>query len=170
MYNTITNTNTYTVIDIRKTFEGCLVDIKTIARRTNKWTMEYVDNIFNDIMNYAENEYLHSVDIVLLDKNETVLRASKFIVNEKGKAISSERAGNNNDWSDLPDTHLSIILTHNKKWENLTESEKQVFKNSKLFKLNWGDTNIDNTFPHLNNSQAQLYASKGFELQKTTYK
>jgi hypothetical protein len=34
MYNTQTNTNTYTVVDIRKTFENCEADIRTIARRT----------------------------------------------------------------------------------------------------------------------------------------
>ena len=46
MYGTTTKTSTYTVLDIRKTFEGCEADIRTIARRTGKWTMEYVDKLF----------------------------------------------------------------------------------------------------------------------------
>jgi hypothetical protein len=170
MYNTITNTNTYTVIDIRKTFEGCQADIKTIARRTNKWTMEYVDKVFNDILLFAENEYLKSVDIVLLDNNEKVLRASKFVVNNNGSAISSERAGNNNDWTEIPNTHLSVILSYTSKWHNLSETEKENFQKNNSFKLGWVSTTIDNSFPHLSNSQAQLYASKGYELQKTSYK
>jgi hypothetical protein len=170
MYNTITNTNTYTVIDIRKTFEGCQADIRTIARRTNKWTMEYVDKVFNDILLFAENEYLKSVDIVLLDNNEIVLRASKFVVNNNGSAISSERAGNNNDWTEIPNTRLSVILSYTSKWHNLSETEKENFHKNNSFKLEWVSTAIDNSFPHLSNSQAQLYASKGYELQKSTYK
>jgi hypothetical protein len=170
MYNTVTNTNTYTVIDIRKTFEGCQADIRTIARRTNKWTMEYVDNIFNDILIFAENEFLKSVDIVLLDTEEKVLRASKFVVNSNGSAISSDRAGNNNDWSDIPNTKLSVILSYTNKWHNLSELEKENFKKNNLLKIGWVTSSIDNSFPHLSNSQAQLYASKGYELQKNSYK
>ncbi|POY37703.1 hypothetical protein C3L50_14125 [Flavobacterium alvei] len=170
MYNTITNTTTYTVIDIRKTFEGCETDIRTIARRTGKWEVSYTDNVFNDIMIYAENEYLKSVDIVLLNENNTVLRASKFVVNANGTAISSERAGNNNDWSNLPDTHLSVILSFSKKWNDLTATDKSNFQKNNNFKLSWSTTDIDNSFPHLSNSQGQLYGSKGYELQKTTYK
>jgi len=170
MYNTVTNTNTYTVIDIRKTFEGCQADIRTIARRTNKWTMEYVDKVFNDILLFAEKEYLNSVDIVLLDSNEIVLRASKFVVNSNGSAISSDRAGNNNDWTEITNTHLSVILSYTSKWHNLSETEKENFQKNNSFKLSWVSTSIDNSFPHLSNSQAQLYASKGYELQKTTYK
>lgn len=170
MYNTVTNTNAYTVIDIRKTFEGCQADIRTIARRTNKWSMEYVDKVFNDIILFAENEYLKSVDIVLLDNNETVIRASKFVVNSNGSAISSERAGNNNDWSEIPNTHLSVILSYTSKWHNLSVTEKENFYSNNSFKINWTASSIDNSFPHLSNSQAQLYASKGYELQKTTYK
>jgi hypothetical protein len=170
MYNTITNTSTYTVIDIRKTFEGCETDIRTIARRTGKWTMEYVDNVFYDILMLAENEYLKSVDVVLLNDNNTVLRASKFVVNANGTAINSERAGNNNDWNNLPNTHLSVILCYSQKWHNLSVTEKSNFQKNNNFKISWGTSNIDNSFPHLSNSQGQLYGSKGYELQKTTYK
>lgn len=169
MYGTTTKTSTYTVLDIRKTFEGCEADIRTIARRTGKWTMEYVDKIFHDILLLAENEYLQSVDIVLLN-NETsgVIRASKFIINSLGSSSESERAGKNNDWADIPNTRLSVILSYTQKWGNLTVTEKEDF--SKSFKISWTASSIDNTFPSLRSSNAQLYASKGYELQKTNYK
>lgn len=169
MYGTTTKTSTYTVLDIRKTFEGCEADIRTIARRTGKWTMEYVDKIFHDILLLAENEYLHSVDIVLLN-NETsgVIRASKFLVNSLGTSTESERAGKNNDWVDIPNTRLSVILSYTQKWKNLTATEKENF--SKSFYISWTASSIDNSFPSLRSSNAQLYASKGYELQKTNYK
>ena len=169
MYGTYTKTSTYTILDIRKTFEGCEADIRTIARRTGKWTMEYVDKVFHDILLLAENEYLHSVDIVLLN-NDTheVIRASKFIVNSLGSSTASERAGKNNDWTDIPNTKLSVILSYTPKWRNLNTSEKESF--SKTLKISWTSSSIDNTFPKLQSSNAQLYASKGYELQKTNYK
>lgn len=169
MYGTTTKTSTYTVLDIRKTFEGCEADIRTIARRTGKWSMEYVDRIFHDILLLAENDYLLSVDILLLN-NETSnpIRASKFIVNSLGNSTESERAGKNNDWADIPNTSLSVILAYTQKWRNLTSTEKENF--SKSFKISWTASSIDNSFPNLQSSNAQLYASKGYELQKTNYK
>ena len=170
MYNTITTTSTYTVIDIRKTFEGCETDIRTIARRTTKWTMDDVDSVFYDILMFAENGYLESVDIVLMDINESVLRATKFLVNANGTAISSDRAGKNNDWDNIPNTRLSVILGYSQKWHTLSILDKANFRTNKKLKIEWVSTKIDNSFPHLTNSNGQLYASKGFELQKTIYK
>lgn len=169
MYGTYTNTSTYTVLDIRKTFEGCEADIRTIARRTNKWSMEYVDNIFHDILKLAENEYLSSVDIVLLDNStDKPLKASKFIVNSLGNAIDSERAGKNNDWADVPNSRLTVILSYTDKWRKLNSIQRQSF--IKDFKMSWSSSSIDNSFPNLQKSNAQLYASKGYELQKTNFK
>ncbi len=169
MYNTATNTSTYTVVDIRKTFEGCEADIRMIARRTGKWSMDYVDKFFHDILKLAEEEYLHSVDIVLLDTNDNVIRATKFVVNGSGTAITSDRAGAN-DWIDIPDTSLSVILSYTSKWHSLTEEQKSKFQIDKGFKIGWVSSNIDNSFSHLTQSNGQLYASKGYELQKTIYK
>lgn len=169
MYNTTTNTSTYTVVDIRKTFEGCEADIRMIARRTGKWSMAYVDQIFHDIIKLAEEEYLNSVDITLLDATDNVIRATKYVVNANGTAIASDRAGAN-DWTDIPNTRLSVILSYTQKWHNLTPEQKVKFQDDNSFEIGWVTSSIDNSFPHLNKSQGQLYASKGFELQKTSYK
>lgn len=169
MYKTLTQTKTYTVLDIRKTFEGCEADLRTIARRTGKWPMEYVDKIFHDILLFAENEYLYSVDIVLVENGtDKVLRASKFLVNSLGAATESERAGKNNDWSDIPNTRLSVILSYSTKWNLAPQETKSVFR--KGLQISWSRSSINNRFPHLNKNSAQLYASHGFELQKLNYK
>lgn len=169
MYGTNTKTNTYTVLDIRKTFESCEADIRTIARRTNKWTMEYVDKVFHDILKFAENHYLYSVSVTLInDSNNLPVRATKFIINDLGDATNSERAGKNNDWPDIYNTSLSAILTYTQKWHDLTSEEKENFK--KELKCGWGTSTINNNFPHLQQSDAQLYASNGYELQKKNFK
>lgn len=169
MYGTTTKTSTYTVLDIRKTFEGCAADIRTIARRTDKWSMEYVDLILHDILILAEGEYLYSVDIVLVStETDSPIRASKFIVNSLGSATLSERAGNNTDWPNLPNTQLSVILCYTNKWRNLSLETKQQIRSN--FKISWTISSINNSFPNLQKSDAQLYASKGYELKKTNYK
>ena len=168
MYNTFTKT--YTVTDIRKTFENFQADFRTIARRTGKMDMTTVDNIIHDILILAENKFLRSIDIVLLDNKETVIRATKFEINQDGTATSSDRAGKNNDWLNTPNTYLSVILSYNESWHNLSEWGKEKFQKDNDFKTSWVSSNIDNTFPHLCKNNAQLYASNGYELNKTVYK
>lgn len=171
MYNTQTNTNTYTVVDIRKTFENCEADIRTIARRTRKWSTNYVDDLLHDILKLAENNYLNTVDIALLrDSDNKVLRASKFEINEDGNSTDSDRAGRNNDWQDIDNTYLTVILSYSSKWHSLTSQQKRDFQNNNNFKVSWSSTSIDNSFSHLSSSNAQLYSTKGYELQKTNYK
>jgi Bacterial HORMA domain family 1 len=167
MFNTYTNT--YTVVDIRKTFEGFEADMRMIARRTGKWSSDYVDNIIFDIILLAEKKYLHTVDIALLDSNNKAVRASKFIVNENGKAITAERAGGN-DWIEIPNTELTVILSYSSSWKSLSELERENFRRLNSFRINWVSSNIDNSFPYLKKSTGQLYASNGFELQKENYK
>lgn len=170
MYGTNTNTNTYTVIDIRKTFENCEADIRTIARRTGKWSMEYVDNLMHDILKLAENGYLNRVSIALKDNNDTVKRATRFEINEKGNATDSHRPGQNNDWENITNTHLTVYLSYSNKWHVLTEQQKKNFQTNNYFKIGWTTTTDDTSFSHLSSGNAQLYANKGYELQKTNFK
>ena len=67
MYNTYTNTGTYTVTDIRKTFEGFSADFRMIAARTGKRTINEVEAFINDILIWAETKNLDYVDIALVD-------------------------------------------------------------------------------------------------------
>lgn len=169
MYNTTTRTNTYTVIDIRKTFEGFEADLRMIARRTNKWTMEYTENQMHDVLQFAEAKYIASIDVVLLNKDRVPLRAARYTVNEDGKATSSQRPGSN-DWSDIPDTTLQLLVIYNAAWIRLTTEQREQFKINKGFKLIWSNSDIDNSYRHLSKEGAQLYGSNGYEVQKTNFK
>lgn len=170
-YNTRTNTSTYTVTDIRKTFENCEADIRTIARRTGKWTQDYVDNIMHDIIKLAEKDYISLVSIALKrDSDNYQLRATKFIVNKNGSKTDSDRAGKNNDWPNLNNTHLTVYLSYTDNWRNLNQFERQQFQTDNNFEISWTTTKDDTSFSHLTSDKAQLYGSKGYELQKTNYK
>jgi hypothetical protein len=167
MYNTITST--YTVVDIRKVFESCEADLRIIARRTGKWNMDYTEQVIHDIIRMAENDYLKSVDIVLQDSIGRVIRAAKFVVNTNGTAISGDRAGTN-DWTEIPNTFLNVILSHTPKWDVLSPEQRNSFMTDNHFQINWVPSNIDTSYSHLTKSLGQLYASKGYELQKENYR
>lgn len=168
MYYTATGTATYTVVDIRKTFEGFESDLRMIARRTEKWSMSYVDEVFHDVMKLAEAKYLSSVSIVLLNQYGTSIKATKFTVNSEGNAISSERAGGN-DWNNIPNTTLTVVLSYTPSWGNLTKEQQNRFQKNNDFELSWTSTSIDIAFPNLSQTNGQLYASNGYELKKSNY-
>ncbi|MBK9420929.1 MAG: hypothetical protein IPN44_07735 [Flavobacteriales bacterium] len=168
MTQTTTATQTYTVLDIRKTFESFEADLRIIARRTNKWSMPYVDDIFHDILALAEEKHLSTVDIVLSAADGAVVKATKFRVNADGSAMSGDRAGGN-DWQDLAGTSLSVVLSYSSSWRNLSDAAKVEFRRGKGFKIGWGPSGIDTTYAHLKKASGQLYASTGYELQKENY-
>jgi hypothetical protein len=169
MTNTITNTSTYTVVDIRKTFEGFSADFRMIAARTQKMPMLEVEETLHDIMAWAENKYLDYVDITLLDSNDKPLKATRYRVDENGKAIQSERAGNN-DWQNIVNTKVTVIVSNSSSWNRLSVETQENFMKNNNFKKSWTNSRIDNSYGHLSKEGAQLYASKGYELQKENYK
>jgi hypothetical protein len=168
-YNTTTRTSTYTVTDIRKTFENCIADIRMIARRTGKWDLTYVDRLSKDILKLAESKYLSCATIILKRNNTNYqLRAAKFTVNDNGNTNQGDRAGKNYDWPADEDTYLSVVLNYTSSWHALTEDQKSKFSND--FEINWTNTSEDLSFLHLSSDKAQLYGSKTYEVQKTNFK
>lgn len=169
MYGTQTQTATYTVIDIRKTFEGFDADLRMIAKRTGKWSTEYVDKVLHDIIKLAEEKYISHVDITLLNTVDHPLKATRFTINEDGKAVTGERPGGN-DWLDIPNTRLAVIVAYNTRWHSLTDQQKRDFARNNNFKIDWVTSQIDNSYSHLQRESGQLYASKGYELQKANFR
>lgn len=169
MTTTQTTTGTYTVIDIRTAFEGFDADVRMIAKRTGKWTTDKVDSIVHDVIILAESKYLRFVDLTLLDQFDKAIRATRFTVNEDGKGLTSDRPGQN-DWTDIPNTKLVIILAYSTSWDSLSTDEKLKFQTDNKFKINWVTSTIDTKYSHLKKEDSQLYASKGYELQKTNFK
>ena len=170
MYNTFTNTGTFTVTDIRKTFEGFGADFRMIAARTGKKTSTEVEAFINDILIWAETKNLEYVDIALVDSYTKPLKAVRYRVDENGKANQSDRAGNNNDWQNLPNTVLRVAVNFTKNWTNQTDEQRNSFMTTNNFRCSWGRLDFDNSYSHLSKDDAQLYASKGYELKKENFK
>lgn len=170
MYGTFTNTGTYTVTDIRKTFEGFNADFRMIATRTGKKSISEVDALINDIMIWAETKYLDYIDIALLNADKKPIKATRYRVDENGKANQSDRAGNNNDWQNLLNTELKVAVNFNSKWTNLSQEQRNKFMTDNNFICGWDIIDFDNSYNHLIKDVAQLYASKGYELKKENFK
>ena len=168
MYSTYTNTSTYTVVDIRKTFEGFSADFRMIAARTEKLSTTQVEGILHDVIQWAEAKYLDYVDIALIDQQNKPVKATRFKIDENGKAQQSDRAGGNS-WLNLQNTRLVVIVENSQAWHSLLKEQQQKFKVNNDFKRNWGDSDIDNSYSHLSKESAQLYASKGYELRKENF-
>lgn len=168
MYST--TTKTYTVLDIRKTFESLDADIRTIVRRTNTWDIAYVDDVLHDVLLLAENEYLATVDVTQLDVSGKPLHAVRYTINSNGTISSGDRAGQNNDWVEVANASLVVILSYTYKWRNMNEAQRQEFTTANGFKINWVHSSIDTRYPDLTSSQAQTYASNGYELSKRNFK
>lgn len=165
-----TFTSTYTVVDIRKAFEGFEADLRMIARRTEKWSNSYVDDIFHDVIKLAESKYLSRVSISLKDNTtDRVLQATRYTVNESGTALTGGRAGNN-DWTNIPNTCLHVTLEYTSKWHDLPTEKRNEFRRINGFKVSWGPSNTDTNFPHLTRQSAQTYASNGYEISKDNFK
>lgn len=121
---TQTQTLTYTVVDIQKTFGNFEADLRMIARRTSKLTQSEVEDYCHDVLVWAEGRYLNQVDITLTDATGKVLRAARYTVNANGSALTGDRAGGN-DWLDIPGSTLRVIIQPNQNWSNLDEAKKQ---------------------------------------------
>lgn len=163
-----TNTKTYTVVDIRKTFENFVADVRMIARKTNKWTQSYVEDVCYDIVKLAELKYLDSVDITLLDSNNNPLQAVRFKVASDGKTMKGDRAGKNY-WPDIPNTRLTAIISYTSSWHSLSKQQKQQIYKDHGFKISWSSSSVDTSYRHLSNKSAQVYGSTGYELLKTNF-
>lgn len=169
MYSTYTSTSTFTVVDIRKTFEGFSADFRMIAARTEKMAGKDVESTLHDIMAWAESKYLDYVDITLLDQNNRAIRAARYTVDEKGKAVQSDRAGSN-DWPNITGTSLTVIVKNNTAWGALSHEQQSKFESENGFMRTWGPSKIDNSYSHLSKASAQLYGSNGYELKKDNFK
>jgi hypothetical protein len=163
---TTTQTATYTVVDIRKTFGNFQADLSMIARRTGKMTPEKVDKICHDVLVMAEGRYLHCVDITLVGAQGTPIQASRYTVNSDGNALTGDRPGNN-DWPDIAGSELTVLVHHNDTWLLLDAYKKQAVREQQF--LSWGGTTLDTSYSHLQQATAQGYANKGYELNKVNF-
>ena len=155
-------THTYTETDIRKVFENFQADLCMLALRTQAMELEYAKNCADDIFLMAKEQCLREFHVQLCDRNENIVRAYKYSVQENVH-LNSQRPGANK-WPCLPDGYLHLIIQL---------SDEQIFKNlqeSNRLKIHWTTTSSSSTdYSSMQNDSSRLYSSNGYGLQRETF-
>ena len=94
MSSTGTNTQTFTVADIRKVVECFSADYTMIAESTGLHTEAQVNNISHDIQIFAAARFIQEITIILKNAYGVELRGAKYTPSENASGWCSDRPGN----------------------------------------------------------------------------
>lgn len=161
-----TTTSTYTATDVKRVMDYFAADFDMIAQSTGLRTREDVKAVSADIRKMAVNGYLDEVNLYLVDKNGTTIRATKYKVSESASLWTSDKPSKNL-WPACPGGQLKVHVTHNSKWWALTQSQRDTFESD--YEVTWGTGKLDTNFPMLSQSSSQQYCSNAYGLKKTLF-
>lgn len=168
MTSTSTRTTTYTVADIRKVVENFAADYSMIAQSTELRTRDQVAATVHDLTTFANNGYLISVTVFLLDKNGNKLEVVAYNVSESASGWKTGDPGNAL-WPKIEGSYLRIIATLSDAWWNKTDSERADFVKNNSMNSPWAKTDMDTSLTGLISSAGQKYASNGYGWERTNY-
>jgi hypothetical protein len=168
MSTTGTQTQTYTVVDIRKVIDHFAADFTMISQATGLWSPASVDATVSDLKQFAEAGYLTQVNLILKNKAGTVIQASVFKISNAAVGWRSERPGNNL-WPHTPDGTLKLIADLNPKWWAMQQTERESFLVSHSLISKWPVSNEDTSFASLTSSSGQRYASNGYGMERQNF-
>lgn len=168
MSTTGTQTQTYTVVDIRKVLDHFAADFTMISQATGLWSSASVANTVSDLKQFAEAGYLTRINLILKDKAGTVIKAVVYEVAGSAVGWTSERPGNNL-WPRTPDGALKLIADLNQQWWAMQDAGRENFVKTHSLLSNWPVSNEDTSFTGLTASSGQRYASNGYGLARQNF-
>jgi hypothetical protein len=132
-------------------------DYKMIVRRTEPWDIPPVDVTLEDVRAFARAGYLEAVHIILKKITSNIpSRVSSYYFQEVAAGTATDRPGDNK-WQVIGSEQPYIVLSHNKKWENLTERQKTAFMNKRNF--SWQTSSLEVNFPAMRLKVRKKYTS-----------
>jgi hypothetical protein len=158
---------TFTVADIKKVADRFAADYTMISQATGLHTRANVDKNTAEIKIYAEAQYLHDIDITLLDAAGKELRAAHYKISDSASNWSGQQPGNNM-WPSTPAGRLRITVNLNKKWFALTPAQRDEF--NKKNGIAWGIGTDDLSHPTLVKEFDRRFASNGYGMEKNIFK
>jgi hypothetical protein len=168
MSTTGTQTQTYTVVDIRKVLDHFAADLTMISQATGLWSAAEVANIVSDLKQFAEEGYLTRINLILKDKAGSVIKAAVYQVDSSAVGWTSERPGNNL-WPRTPDGTLTLVASLNQKWWDMQDAGREDFIKSHSLQSKWPVSSEDTSFSGLTASSGQRYASNGYGLARKNF-
>ena len=155
-----TSTQTYTQTDIRKVFECFKADLLMLALRTQAMDIKKVNDHAHDILLMAKNKCIKFVHIQLLDRDETIVKAHKYSIQES--SLSTPQRPGQNNWPSLPDGQLHVIV------EECSDSWKKLQVSGK-FKISWGPSYLSTDYSGMQNEGVRFYSSNRYGLERNTF-
>ena len=163
--STVTVTETYTRTDIAKVFELFTAELRLIARSTGLWTQEYALQVSEDIVAFAEHEYLHEVHIVLSDAQGVPVQVHEYKVSTEASGWTMQ-GPRGNVWPETPGGSLTVLLSYGPKWGALDDAARARFKSQR--RCSWSPSTIDTRYPGLTSTETRTYASNAYGLRRGT--
>lgn len=166
--STLSNTLTYTVVDIGKVVENFAADYHMKAQATGLCSREIVNQNVYDIKVFAEYGYLSKVDLYLKNTYGNILRATVYKVEKSVIGSSSDRPGNNL-WPQTPGGSLNLRITLTEEWFNKSDNDVKIFAEKHRLYGEWPTATEKISLSHLVSNSGQRYISNGYGWERTNY-
>jgi hypothetical protein len=163
-----TQTQTYTLADIRRVLTDFAADFAMIAQATGLRSRENVAQTVSDLIGFAGAGYLQVIDVVLWDGAGRKLRAVKYIVSTTAVGWTTQRPGNNL-WPRTPGGVLQVVATLSSSWWSLSAAGQAAVCETWDIAGAWNPTVTDTSHFGLTAVTDRRYASNGYGVEKIIY-
>lgn len=163
---TDTITNTFNREDIRRVHASFAADYRIAAESTRLLSDDRVSRNIASIKALAEDQYLDSVHMRLLDSDGRVREAAVYRVSTGASGWSSDRPGDVY-WTANPGDELRLTVFYSDKWDALTEAQQDAFREKHL--KGWGPSDFDGRYDGMAGSTDRQYSSRAYGMDRTRY-
>ena len=153
MLGTISETQTYTMTDVRKVTECIIADFKMIAKRTQAMCLDELENYVHDIHLMAQHDCLKEIHFQLKDTLGGKRRVQKYSI-KKDMRINSLNP-NDNRWPCLPNGRLCVIII-------IEPIEFEKLKQAQKLKIPWGNSQSNINYEGMKKGKERFYGSGGY--------
>lgn len=161
--NTSTYSSTYTQADVEKVMLNIKADLIMIAESSKALPRANAENYAHDIEMAAKNGYLTGVDVTLLDKYGTEIKAVKYFFKTGEDATGTSRPGGVR-WPETPNGNIRVLLHTTDLWDT------DVDRSNKMpWKISWSKTSADTSHSGLSTSGNRGYSSNGFGANRNDF-
>ena len=163
---TQTQSQTFTVADIKRVLDNFAADFGMISQATGLQTREFVDNAVADLKEFAAAGYLKEIHLTLFDANGAQIRAARYAISTAAAEWISQLPGNNL-WPRTPGGRLNVTAVWSQKYAALDEAGRTRFR--QRLHTSWGPSSVDISHSSLVGSFDRHYVSNGWGLEKQNY-
>jgi len=155
-----------TPVEIKKIFKNIAVDFKIVTRKTELWELPHCYKVLHDIKIFMTFNYLNTASLIMSDHINTPIKVKKYQLSNTNR-VTNDRPGGV-DWEDGEGNNLSVIISNNDIYENLTINQKNKFQIDYL-KIPWTNSNTDTSFPHLSPSISKRYTHSTYGIDRVDF-